>query len=59
VPEVYDSYPGRCVRVLLFTAPMPAVGPTQPPTQCVLHALSLGIKRLQREIDYATPIDEV
>jgi hypothetical protein len=59
LPVVYHTYPGRGVTILHFTTPIPAVGPTQSPTQYALRALSLGINRLQREMDSSTPIDEV
>jgi hypothetical protein len=40
----------------LFTiASRPALGPTQPPTQWVLGALTSGIKRLGREADHSPP----
>jgi hypothetical protein len=32
-----------------------APGPTQPPTQCVLRAFSLGIKWLRHEADHLLP----
>jgi hypothetical protein len=32
-----------------------ALGPTQPPIQCVPGALSLGVKRLGREADHSSP----
>jgi hypothetical protein len=40
---------------LFTTASRPALGPTQPPIQCVPGALSLGIKRPGREADHSPP----
>jgi hypothetical protein len=37
------------------TASRPALGPTQPPTQWVQGAVSLGVKRLEREADHSPP----
>jgi hypothetical protein len=33
----------------------PDLVPTQPPTQCVPGALSLGVKRPGREVDHSHP----
>jgi len=33
----------------------PALGPTQPPIQWILQALSLGVKQLGREADLSPP----
>jgi hypothetical protein len=40
---------------LFTTAFRPALGPTQPPIQCVPGVLFLGIKHLGREADHSTP----
>jgi hypothetical protein len=40
---------------LFTTASRTALGPTQPPIQCVPGALSLGVKRLRREPDHSPP----
>jgi len=49
-----DSQQG--LGILLFTtAPRMALGPTQPPIQWVLRALSLGIKRPGCEADHSPP----
>jgi hypothetical protein len=40
---------------LFTTASRPALGPTQPPVQRVLGALSLGIKRQVGEADHSSP----
>jgi hypothetical protein len=46
----------RMLQIFLFsTAFRPALGPTQPPIQWVLGALSLGEKRLRREADHSPP----
>jgi hypothetical protein len=36
-------------------ASRPALGPTQPPTQCVTGAVSMGMKWQEREADYSLP----
>jgi hypothetical protein len=42
--------------IFLFTTVFKTVlGPTQPPTQWVLGALSLGVKRRGREADHSLP----
>jgi hypothetical protein len=38
---------------LLITASRTAMGPTEPPIQWVRGALSLGVKRPEREADYS------
>jgi hypothetical protein len=44
------------MRIFLFsTASRPALGPTQPPIQCVPEAVSPVIKRLGREADHSPP----
>jgi hypothetical protein len=50
----FDSRRGLGI-FLFITAYRPALEPTQPPIQCVLGALSLGVKRLGREADHSPP----
>jgi hypothetical protein len=46
----------RGLRIFLFTtASRTALGPTQPPIQWVLAALSMGVKRPGREDDHSFP----
>jgi hypothetical protein len=40
---------------IFSTSSRPVVSPTQPPIQWVLGALSLGVKRLEREADHSPP----
>jgi hypothetical protein len=40
---------------LFVTTSRPALGPTQLPIQSVSGALSLGVKRSGREVDYSPP----
>jgi hypothetical protein len=47
----FDSQRG--LGIFLFTTA--ALGPTQPPIQRVSGALSLGIKRPEREADHSPP----
>jgi hypothetical protein len=49
------SVPGRVKIFLFYTASRPALGPTQPPIQCVLWALTPGVKRPGREADHLPP----
>jgi hypothetical protein len=50
----FDSRKG--LGIFLFTtAYRPALGPTQPPIQCVPGALFLGVKQPGREADHSTP----
>jgi hypothetical protein len=43
-------------KILLFTlASRPALGPNQPPFQCVSDAVSSGVKRQGREADHSLP----
>jgi hypothetical protein len=50
----FDSRRG--LGIFLFTiASRTALGPTQPPIQCVPGALSLGVKRLRCEADHSPP----
>jgi hypothetical protein len=53
-PRHVDSRRG--LGIFLFTtASGTPLGPTQPPTQWVLKAVSLGIKRPAREVDHLPP----
>jgi hypothetical protein len=50
----FDSRRG--LGIFLFTTvSRTALGPTQPPVQCVPGAVSLGIKRPGREVDHSPP----
>jgi hypothetical protein len=50
----FDSLQG--LGIFLFTAvSRTALGSTQPPIQWVLGTLSLGVKRLGREVDHSLP----
>jgi hypothetical protein len=50
----FDSL--RWLEIFIFTtASRMALGPTQPPVQWVLGALSLGVKRPGREADHSLP----
>jgi hypothetical protein len=50
----FDSRRG--LEIILFTAAFRTVlGPTQPPTQWVSGAISLGVKRPGREADHSPP----
>jgi hypothetical protein len=50
----FDSWRG--LGIFLFTtASRTALGPTQPPIQWVLGALSLGVKRSGREAEHSPP----
>jgi len=40
---------------LLDIMSRPALGPTQPPVQWVPEALTLGVKRPEREVDHSPP----
>jgi hypothetical protein len=40
---------------VFVTSPRTALGPTQPPIQCLPGALSLCVKRPEREADYSPP----
>jgi hypothetical protein len=50
----FDSRRGG-VGIFFTTASRTALGPTQPPTQRVRGALSLGVKRPVREADHSPP----
>jgi hypothetical protein len=50
----FDSRQGLGI-FLLTTASRQALGPTQPPTQLVSGAVSLGVKRPGREADHSSP----
>jgi hypothetical protein len=47
--------PDEVKNFLFSTSSRPALGSTQPPTQCVPGALSPGVKRLGREADHPPP----
>jgi hypothetical protein len=50
----FDSW--RRLGIFLFTtASRPALGPIQPPNQWITEALSLGVKRPEREADHSQP----
>jgi hypothetical protein len=50
----FESQKG--LGIFMFTtATRPALGPIQPPIQCVPGALSLEVKRLIREADHSHP----
>jgi hypothetical protein len=50
----FDSRRG--LGIFLFTnASRTALGHTQPPIQWIPGALSLGVKRLEREVDHSPP----
>jgi hypothetical protein len=53
-PRGRNSSPGR-VKNFFLTSSRPALGPTQPPIQWVLGALSPGIKQKWREADHSPP----
>jgi hypothetical protein len=46
-------FPAEAVIFLLTAASRTALGPTQPPIQGVPGALSLGVKRPEREADHS------
>jgi hypothetical protein len=50
----FESREGLAI-FLFTTASRPALGPTQPPTQWVPGALSLGVKRSGREDEHSPP----
>jgi hypothetical protein len=50
---VGSSSPGRVKNFLFSTSSRPALGPTQPPMQRVLGALSPGVKQPVREADHS------
>jgi hypothetical protein len=48
---------GKCAGKIIFhffKAPRSALGPSQSPIQCVLEAISLGVKRPWREADHTS-----
>jgi hypothetical protein len=47
--------PSEVGNFLFSTVSRPALGPTQPPIQCVPGDLSLGVKRPRRETDHSPP----
>jgi hypothetical protein len=54
-PRGWSSSLGRGKIFLFSTSSRPVLGPTQPPIQWVLGALSLGVKRLGCEADHSVP----
>jgi hypothetical protein len=48
-------FPGGLGNFLFTTVSRTALGPTQLPIQWVLGALSLGVKRPEREADHSPP----
>jgi hypothetical protein len=50
-----SSRPGRVKNFLFSKSSRPALGPTQPPIQWVLGALSPMVKRSGREADHSPP----
>jgi hypothetical protein len=48
-------FPALAGIFLFTTASRTALGPTQPPIQCVIGALSLEVKWPGREADYTSP----
>jgi hypothetical protein len=52
-PRGWCSSPGIVKIFHLFIPSKPALGPTQPPIQCVPGALSLGVKWLGCEADHS------
>jgi hypothetical protein len=48
-------FPAGLGIFLFITVSRTALGPTQPPIQCVSGALSLGVKRPGREADHSPP----
>jgi hypothetical protein len=50
-----DRGVGRLRSYLYSTASRPTLGSIQPPIQWVPVALSLGVKRLEREADHSPP----
>jgi hypothetical protein len=49
----WRSIPGRGTIFLFPTESRPALGPTQPPIQCVQEAASSGVKQPGREADHS------
>jgi hypothetical protein len=54
-PSGRSSSPGNIKNFLFFTSSRTALGPTQPPIQCLPRALSPGVKRPGREADHSPP----
>jgi hypothetical protein len=50
-----SSSPGRDKNFIFSTSSRPALGPTQPPVQWILGALSAGAKLPRREADHSLP----
>jgi hypothetical protein len=56
LPEVLGFDFRRGLEIFLFTtASRPVMGPTEPPIQWVPGALSLGVKRSEREAEHSRP----
>jgi hypothetical protein len=53
--EGSELSPGKVKNFLFSTSSRPALGPTQPPIEWVLGALSPGVKRLGRGADHSPP----
>jgi hypothetical protein len=53
--RVQSSSPSRVKNFLFSTSSRPALGPTQPPIQWILGALSPGIKRQGHDADHSPP----
>jgi hypothetical protein len=51
----WGSFPGRGKIFLFYIASRPALGPTQPPIQWILGAVSPWVKRPGREADHSPP----
>jgi hypothetical protein len=49
----FSSWQGLEILLLITTTSRPALGPTQPPVQWLLGALSLGIKQLAHKADHS------
>jgi hypothetical protein len=52
---VWSLSPGKVKNFLFSTSSRPTLGPTQPPIQWVLGALSPGLKKPGREADHLPP----
>jgi hypothetical protein len=53
--DLWGSISGRSKFLLYFTASIFALGPTQPPIQCVPGTLSPEVDRKRREADHSPP----
>jgi hypothetical protein len=54
-PRSRSSSPGGVKNFLFSKSSRPALGPAQPPIQCVQGPLSPGVKRQGREADHSPP----